>query len=351
MRRSASELVGWRSTQSRSPTTTKGSKNIMANGWCVTAQKIKEWTEGNRRQAQDTLPLLVRKLILASLKPSLLSFPAGDSVSSGGWDGHLISEEENAFVPEGSSAWEFGTGERVNTKADDDYEKRTKNSLGIDKKSTTFIFVTSRAWIKRDSWVQEKDAEGQWGLVRGLNADDLEAWLEQCPAVHRWFARLTGSRSDGARDIEQAWGSWSCATQPECSADLVLATREDQAKELANKLNAEVEPSVIRVWGESEDEAYAFALAVVNQHLEFSARFLEVKKSNDWDILLDSQQPLILIPRFDNFTGTGLGLATKRGHWVILPASSKQLRTREEITLSYEYCVIIILNPIHVGFV
>jgi len=305
----------------------------MANGWCITAQKIKEWTKSNRRQAQDTLPLLVRKLILASLKPSLLSFPARDSVSSGGWDGRLISEEGNAFVPEGSSVWEFGTEESVNTKANEDYEKRTKNPLGIDKKSTTFVFVTSRAWTKRDSWAQEKGVEGQWGQVRGLNADDLEAWLEQCPAAHRWFARLIGGRPGGARDIEQAWDCWSCATQPKCNADLVLAGREDQAKELANKLKAE--PSVIHVWGESEDEAYAFALAVVNQHLEFSARFLEVKESNDWDFLLDSQQPLILIPRLDYSASIGLGLATKRGHWVILPKSSRQLSGQKEgITLS-----------------
>jgi hypothetical protein len=291
----------------------------MARGWHVTAQDIKQWTESNPRQAQETLPLLVRKLIQASVDPSRLSFPAGDSISLPGWDGLLKADEGNAFVPANTSAWEFGTDQKTKEKADGDYKKRTENPQGIDKKVTSFVFVTSRIWTKRDEWVQEKNADGQWAQVKGLNAGDLETWLELCPAVHRWFARLIGKRSDAAWDLEQAWRDWSCVTKPECNADLVLAGREDQARTLADKLNGE--PSVIRVSGESEEEAYAFALAVVNQYPEFSARLLVVKGSDNWDFLLDSQYPLILIPKFDPLAS--FGLATNRGHWVILPCSKQ----------------------------
>lgn len=303
----------------------------MVYGWHVTAQDITQWTNTNRRQAQDTLPLLVRKLVLASINPSLLSFPAGDSVSRCGWDGVLNANQGNAFIPVGDSVWEFGTNLRINEKASDDYQKRTRNPQGVDKKKTIFVFITSRTWANRDDWVKKKNSENQWAQVKGLDADDLETWLEQCPAVHRWFARLIGKRPEGAWDIEQAWSSWSHVTQPACNADLVLAGRQYQADELAKKLKAE--PSTIRVLGESEEEAYAFILAVIKEYMEFSSRLLVIKEPKEWDILIDSKQPLILIPQFDN--SPSLGLATQRGHWVILPISSMQLGGRQaDITLS-----------------
>jgi hypothetical protein len=297
----------------------------MTEGWHVTAQDISQWTNTNRRQAQDTLPRLVRKLALASINLSLLSFPSGDSVLESGWDGVLIAEKGNAFVSAGVNVFEFGTSRSIHKKANDDYQKRTSNPQGVNRKKTTFVFVTSQIWTKRDNWEREKNSESQWAQVKGLNANDLETWLDQCPAIHRWFARLIGKRPEGAWDIEQAWNSWSYATQLACNADLVIAGRQNQANDLVNQLKAN--PSIIRVLGESEEEAYAFALAVIKKYMEFSSRLLVVKEPNDWDILIDSQQPLILIPQFEN--SHSLGLATQRGHWVILPTSKMQLGGRQ----------------------
>jgi len=230
----------------------------MIDGWHVTAQDITHWTNTNRRQAQETLPRLVRKLVLASIDLSWLSFPSGDSVLEGGLDGVLVAEKGNAFVSVGFNVFEFGTSKNINKKADEDYEKRTNNPRDVNKKNTTFTFVTSQTWIKRDNWVKKKNSESQWAQVKGLNANDLETWLDQCPAVHRWFARLIGKRPEGAWDIEQAWNSWSSATKPACNVDLMLAGRQDQENELVNQLKAK--PSAIRIVGESEEEAYAFTL-------------------------------------------------------------------------------------------
>lgn len=303
----------------------------MTEGWQVSASDIVQWTGSNRRIAQETLPLLVRKLVLASINPSMLSIPAGDSVLVGGWDGTLETVQGNAFIPTGASVWEFGTNQAIRKKANDDYQKRTRDPRGVVKKKTTFVFVTSQTWTNRDDWVKEKNSENEWANVRGLNADDLETWLEQCQVVHRWFARLVGKRPEGAWDIEQAWLSWSCATKPACSPDLVFAGRQDQAKELVDRLKAD--SSSIRILSASEEEAYAFALAVTKECLDFSSRLLVVKEPKEWDILIDSQQPLILIPQF--YDAHSLGLAIRRGHWVILPISYTQLGGRQaDITLS-----------------
>jgi hypothetical protein len=46
----------------------------MSTGWHVTAGDIVKWTETDSRQAQETLPLLVKRLVFASVSPSLISF-------------------------------------------------------------------------------------------------------------------------------------------------------------------------------------------------------------------------------------------------------------------------------------
>jgi hypothetical protein len=294
-------------------------------GWHVTAQDITQWTETNQRRAQEILPLLVKKLINASVFPSLLHFPTGDSVQMGGWDGILTSNDENQYVPKGDSVWEFGTNKNIHQKAESDFHKRTNDPSGIDKLSTTYVFVTTRTWAKCRDWEREKNNEQQWAKVKGLNADDLASWLELCPAVHRWFASVIGKRPEGVWDIEQAWKSWSYATQPPCSTDLLLAGRLNQVDLLVKKLLGS--PSVIRVSGESEEEAYAFVLASLIKDEGISARVLVVKDAKIWDSIIESKNSLILIPRFSDTRN--FGFAIKQGHFVILPLSTQLISTKQ----------------------
>ncbi|UDK97558.1 hypothetical protein EYB33_15135 [Lysinibacillus sphaericus] len=287
----------------------------MTNGWEVTAQNITNWSENNRRQAQDTLPLLVKKLILASSKPENLSFPSGDSVLVGGWDGFLKVENGNVYIPKGTSVWEFGTTGSVGTKANGDYNKRTADPLGIEKSDTTFVFVTTRVWRNRDEWVSQKQQQGHWKQIVGLNADDLATWLELCPAVHRWFARLIGQRPQGAWDIDQAWLNWSCTTEIKITPKLVIAGRSENRQKIIDIL--EERPSVIRISSDSRDESYAFALATIKEDERLSSRFVAVLEPNAWDILVENDSPLILLPYFQE-TRT-YAAAITQGHWVVLP--------------------------------
>jgi len=294
----------------------------MENGWYVTAQDIDHWTKTNQRKAQETLPLLIRKLIVASVNSKRVSIPYGNNITQKGWDGVLNVEHGNTYVPKGMSVWEFGTNEEIKKKANEDYNKRTNNPFGFDKKKTTFVFVTSRIWQndKRDEWENEKKQQNKWLQIRALHAVDLEAWLHECPAVHRWFARVIGKRTDNVWDIEQAWKGWSCATRPACNEELVIAGRLKQAEDLIELL--ESPPSVINIKGESEDEAYAFSLAVIKSSEKFSDRLLVIKESSDWDRIIDSKQQLILIPKFVN--RYNIGLAIQYGHWVIKPLGSSE---------------------------
>src|SRR5665647_1176945 len=125
----------------------------MSKGWYVTATNIVKWTENSPRQAQEILPLLVKRLIFASINPSIIRFPSGNSIVQSGWDGILKTDNGNAFIPIGDSAWELSTKKGVSTKSNADYSKRTDNPISINKKNSTFVFVTSRQWTKSNKWI------------------------------------------------------------------------------------------------------------------------------------------------------------------------------------------------------
>jgi len=299
----------------------------MSGGWYITAHDINYWADREPRKAQEKLPLLVAKFILASTNPNNIHIPSGNAVLLKGWDGIVEVKEGDRFVPSGLSVWEFGTSRDVKRKANEDYRKRCDDPRGVDKTNTTFVFVTSRIWEDKDKWEQEKNVEGGWKQVKVLDAVDLGTWLHQCPAVHRWFARCMGKRPEGALDIEQAWDNWRFATEPPSNENLAIAGRTEAVENIIQKLKGN--PSVIRVFGESKDEAYAFILAsIIKNAEELGPRVLVINDSDEWISVIESNNPLILIPVFDDPINPGL--AMKRGHWIIVPESSPQNRNQKE---------------------
>jgi hypothetical protein len=299
------------------------------SGWYVTANDIKVWTETNKRRSEEELPLLVKKLIEASCNPKSINFPSGDAVSIGGWDGVLEVEDGNEFVPSGTSGWEFGTNENVKGKADGDYYKRLENSAPLNIEDTTFVFVTSRLWTRRDSWVLTKLEENKWKSVLGLNAESLQEWLEKCPAVHRWFSQLIGKRSEGLWDIEEAWRVFSMSTGVPLQVCFFTNDRRDQV----NKFSALLEgtSNVYRVKSRSLKEAYGFILSLIKETPIFRSRCLIVKNQTAWEFIASNHKGLILIPK--DFQPSGLGAAISKGHIVIIPVDEKNTDS-EAITLN-----------------
>ncbi|MBU0768363.1 MAG: hypothetical protein KJ957_02065, partial [Candidatus Omnitrophica bacterium] len=289
----------------------------MSNGWHTTVQDIVSWADTNPRRAQELLPLLIQKLVLASTNCSSLHFPNGESISKKGWDGTSCVKTGNPFVPSGKCVWEVSTDKKIKSKADKDYQKRTKDTKGEEMNNATYMCVTLRSWPKKNQWENSKKAEKEWKDVRSLDADDLKTWLELCPAVHRWFAKTIGKRPAGALDVEQAWDSWRLATNPPSAANLVIAGRDKPVEEVIKQLQAT--PKVIRIRSESREESYAFALSVLQQSLEFQARCLIIPGEREWDEIIYAKNSLILLPQYDN--PGNIGLAVQQGHYVLLPQS------------------------------
>lgn len=284
-----------------------------SSGWFVTANDIVKWTETNKRRAEEILPLLIQKLLLVSCEPKEINFPSGDLVQTGGWDGVLDVDKGNQFIPSGKSGWELGTSSNVAKKANGDYEKRTITPKPFRRRESTFVFVTSRLWLKKNTWVNIKKKERKWKDVKGISAEDIETWLAQCPSVHRWFSRLLGKRTDRLWDLDHAWDSLSKVTTVPLSSELFLNGRDHQKEELLKKL--ENASSIIRVKAQSKNEAYGFVLSSLRTNSVFSNKVLVVRDQSSWDWLSEFDNPLVLIP--EGFSPKGLGSAIAKGHFVI----------------------------------
>ncbi|AXX92251.1 hypothetical protein CPU12_01475 [Malaciobacter molluscorum LMG 25693] len=289
--------------------------------WKVTANDIKNWSLTNSREAQETLPKLVKNLILATSSPKYIDLPSGDSIQVGGWDGVLNVEEGNSFIPSGESRWEFGTDKNINPKAEKDYKKRTDSEANLNQ---SYIFVTTQIWNKKQEFEKNKNQENKWKEVRGINASDLETWLELAPAVHRWFSKSIGKRPENALDIKEAFSRWSNQTEIKLSKDLVILSREEDKKKLIEFL--EDIPSKIVIVSQSEQESYIFSISALLDEEKFSNKVLIVESQNEWDNLISSKYSLILIPQ--NFSPVNIGQAVANGHFVI--QAEEEINSKED---------------------
>jgi len=228
----------------------------------VSATDLANW--GGTRIGQDTMPELVMRLIRAAVgSEARLLFPSGDSVHMPGPDGICEVTAGTEEVPTGCSWWEIGTQrEKVRSKADDDYLKRTNETTADHRRDITFVFVTPQRWASRAKWAASKRAEGAWRDVRAYDADLLIHWIEMHPVVGHWLASLAGKRPPGLRRLEEAWEEWSLSTEPPTNSDLVLAGRDEEATRTLRWLRGN--PSLLSFQANSTAEATAFLHASIS---------------------------------------------------------------------------------------
>ena len=291
----------------------------------IDASEIASWAA--RPEASNTLPDLVRRLIIATVpKVSLLDMPSGSSVHLPGWDGLLIVEHGNPWVPDGVSGWEFSRQSDFRAKATADYGKRTENPRGIETSNAAFMFVTPRVWTgtpDKHEWAHHRVQKDSWANVRALDANDLVLWLEQAPAVARWLARLMGKPTFGVMPLNEWWERWNAAANPEISHELVVAGRHEQAQMIADWFQNE--PSQYYVQGTTRDEAIAFlaACAGAETTLWGSAlleRALVVGTADTMASLEGHPSPLVLVRSFSDADFSSRN-AVRSGHHVLIPLS------------------------------
>lgn len=303
----------------------------------ITRDQLGSWADTPESKAN--FPYLISRLIRATTaKDTKVDIPWGSATYIEGWDGIVNSKEEARYIPEGISLWELGTGQDPKKKADADYEKRTKDPRGYTPQEATFVFVTPRIWTGKDTWVKRRKEEKKWKDVIVYDGISLAQWLDEAPAVSRWFASQGYAgvcSSDGIITADECWEEWSCSGQLELTPDCVLAGREVAKDALIRRLGED--PSIIGVRASTKGEAIAFILATMKaSDSEESGRFFSTTLIIDQEdrfrsISLSMQHALNLIVRFDNaglFSG-----AVRRGHHVLVPLGADDVFSPDPITL------------------
>lgn len=224
----------------------------------VTSTDLDQWS--HRRDTQGQLPGLVRRLIMATVRPERIRFPAHEGIALPGLDGILkVAGSAGPFVPAGDSAWEASTEARPRSKATRDYMKRTKQTGATERAVTTFVFVTTRTFGDAEAWVKEMEARSDgWKAIQVIDAQDLATWLETCPGVHAWLANELG-RPLGIVELRQWFDRWSAQTDPATPAALLLAGRRSDAIEFLNELDGH--PKAVERCATSVEEVVAFVAA------------------------------------------------------------------------------------------
>lgn len=247
----------------------------------ITALDLDQWAD--TIPARVDFPGMVGDLIRASVANiSDFRFPSGDKGQVRGFDGVLDAGSDYAFIPDGESVWEFGVTEGGATKANGDYKKRTDQVDGDVRKRTTFVFVSPRTWDsskgeKRENWIKEKRALDEWKDVMYIDGSMLEDWLADCPAVAARYAKhhLKKMPLSGAQSTADFWEEFSTRFAPQLVEKVLLAGREDQAKQLIQQLSSG--PGKLLYAADAPDEVVAFAIATIRSADPAVRLFIEAK--------------------------------------------------------------------------
>jgi hypothetical protein len=309
----------------------------MALETLIKAVDLDQWA--SRLEARSRLPLLLRRLIHATTdNVQRIGFPADEGVQAPGYDGFLVVEKGNAFVPDGCSVWEMGANKDIKGKADDDYDKRRTKPLEVDPAITTFVFVTPRRWNNKTDWIAEKKKDGVWFDVRVYDADDLEQWLELAPSVHIWISILLGKHPKTAEDITSFWESWSGATQPPLSPQILTVGRENIMGQFDNWLAAGA--TVLTFKADTQEEAIAFFAAFlyqkpIEERILWLSRVLLVDDLETLNQLSTFENKLIVVPRFN--PANNVGRAIQNGHSVLVPLGKGDSSSQATIELPRQH--------------
>jgi hypothetical protein len=248
----------------------------------ITANDLESWARS--LEARNQLPMLVSDLLRASAPDiAAIRFPSGDKGQVRGFDGNLESGIATLNVPEGRSYWEFGTNGGYQSKAKDDFNKRTGEVAPAVRAETTFVFVSPWTWDSSDrknkleDFIDRCKAGSGWKDVRYIDGVALETWLTANPAVAAWHARNTLKirPAEGIRSTDEFWAQYAGQFNPPLQEAVVLCEREEAAKNLVLELSTQ--GATASLTADSQEEAVAFAIAAIRTSPPETRLFLEAR--------------------------------------------------------------------------
>lgn len=240
----------------------------------VTVEDLNIWSK--QKVAQQDLPRLVRDLIMQSGTITNIRAPKGDEVFRPGFDLFVesLDAKHSAFLPLGKSIWEAGVEENYLQKAEDDYQKRSKQQ-GLDLSEHTFVFVSTRTWNKETArkkedrisvreWEAKKRQDKIFKDVKYIDAQELQHWINLIPPIASRFARFTLNKmpKSGIVSIDEFWQAYSEDTSPALVEEVLLAGRESQNADILSNI---VQGAPTYLCGETSEEVVAFICSIIRK--------------------------------------------------------------------------------------
>ena len=224
----------------------------------IKASQIDGWAD-QAEEARSRLPALVRRLIRSTGRDLLeVDFPAYGEGQRPGWDGRVESRAATPWIPEGRSGWELSTSSDPAKKAESDFRNRLARPAE-ERAETTFVFVSSRNWPKKNQWAEKRRAEGHWKDVKALDASDLEQWLEGSIEGQVWLAeQLLLPSIEDCMTLDRAWERWAEVTKPRLEEAIFEPAVRAHRREFVSWLRRSAPGRPFAVAADSTDEAIAF---------------------------------------------------------------------------------------------
>ena len=261
----------------------------------ITASMLQALSIEKRRQFEELLPLIVKKLIIAGTNDlTSLRIPSGNDIWASGFDGIITCTTGSDYVPAGTSIWEFGNSDDQLSKIESDYKKWTENSLG--RCQTDFYLISPKIWSYRKTITEWESEHTDWRAVHVYDASVLCDWINSEPTIVSWlFETLYGKRLEFS-GIEQAWNLFSQKTKPAFSYKMFLENRETEVDLLVNSL----QKPLIRVKSESFVDSIGFVLCALVQKQELREKCIVVYDYTTYKTLSSQVKNKIIICNFSS---------------------------------------------------
>lgn len=247
----------------------------------ITARKLQTLNTENQRLFEELLPELIKKLIINSCETDELRIPHGGDIWAPGFDGLIQNLKKTDYVDEGYSVWEFGTNANALKKIDEDYDKRTRDSLGVEKKETVFYLIVPRIWTYKTPITQWENSHNDWKKTKVYEASRLCDWINSEPAVAAWLLEKYYNQPANFQTTANAWTLFSQKTNPPMAESLFLADRKEKLDSFYNQLQSDI----TRVKAETFVEAQGFVLTALLKRTSLAENSIVVNDENTFRLV------------------------------------------------------------------
>ncbi|UKJ06128.1 hypothetical protein [Solitalea lacus] len=111
-------------------------------------------------------------------------------------------------------------------------------------------------------FIETLTSKNEWKEILIYDADNLELWLDQCPAVALWLARELKIHTDDISSAREYWDNYTHLKDKLFTPEFIIEGRIDQQNKILKFLTGD--SGILEVQASSRQEAVAFLIACMS---------------------------------------------------------------------------------------